>query len=215
MKGIEESASTDGKSLSVRFANITKDNIGQFRSLNLAIFPVRYNDKFYRDLVKGDTINEDNELIRLAYHNDCLIGAIACRLEDVKTGDIIEDTAKKNDSTFKKLYIMTLGVLAPYRGYGVGNKLLKHIIEFVKTSAVVSQIYLHVQINNESAISFYKKFKFDVVETLKGYYKKIEPADCYILGRTFAASEKCIPVEEKKERVQGAFSVRIQRPVVV
>ena len=45
---------------------------------------------------------------RPAYHNDVLVGAIACRLEAKEGGKA-------------KLYIMTLGVLAPYRGEGVGK----------------------------------------------------------------------------------------------
>ena len=43
-----------------------------------------------------------------AYYNDILIGAIACRLEAKGDGKA-------------KLYIMTLGVLAPYRDLGVGE----------------------------------------------------------------------------------------------
>ena len=42
-----------------------------------------------------------------AYHNAVLVGAIACRLEAHGTG--------------AKMYIVTLGVLAPYRGMGVGE----------------------------------------------------------------------------------------------
>ena len=44
----------------------------------------------------------------VAYYNDILIGAIACRLEAKGDGKA-------------KLYIMTLGVLAPYRDLGVGE----------------------------------------------------------------------------------------------
>ena len=42
----------------------------------------------------------------------------------------------------------------------------------------------HVQVNNESAIDFYKKFGFEVVETYPHYYKRIEPADAHVLQKT-------------------------------
>lgn len=42
----------------------------------------------------------------------------------------------------------------------------------------------HVQINNEGAIAFYKKFGFEIVETKEHYYKRIEPADAYVLQKT-------------------------------
>ena len=35
--------------------------------------------------------------------------------------------------------------------------------------------------NNESAIEFYKKFGFNIVETKEQYYKRIEPADAHVL----------------------------------
>lgn len=38
--------------------------------------------------------------------------------------------------------------------------------------------------NNESAIEFYKKFGFEVVETYPHYYKRIEPADAHVLQKT-------------------------------
>ena len=44
------------------------------------------------------------------YFRDVFVGGIGCRVEN------IEDS-----TTDKKLYIMTLGVLAPYRGQGIGE----------------------------------------------------------------------------------------------
>ena len=43
-----------------------------------------------------------------AYHNDVLVGAIGCRLESAEEGS-------------KRLYIILLGVLAPYRGMLTGG----------------------------------------------------------------------------------------------
>lgn len=44
--------------------------------------------------------------------------------------------------------------------------------------------FRHVQVNNNGAIDFYKKFGFEVVETKEHYYKRIEPADAHVLQKT-------------------------------
>lgn len=43
--------------------------------------------------------------------------------------------------------------------------------------------FRHVQVNNEGAIAFYKKFGFEVVDKKQNYYKRIEPADAYVLQK--------------------------------
>ena len=45
--------------------------------------------------------------------------------------------------------------------------------------------FRHVQISNEDAIKFYAKFGFDVVEKKENYYKRIEPADAFVLKKHF------------------------------
>lgn len=65
------------------------------------MFPVSYNDKFYKDVL------EAGELAKLAYYNDVVVGAVCCRVD-------ISDNSRR-------LYIMTLGCLAPYRRLGIGN----------------------------------------------------------------------------------------------
>ena len=70
-----------------------------------------------------------------------------------------------------QLYIMTLGCLAPYRRLGIGTKMLEHVLNVVRDDGNFTSIFLHVQINNESAIEFYKKFGFNIVETKEQYYK--------------------------------------------
>ena len=72
---------------------------------------------------------------------------------------------------FSQLYIMTLGCLAPYRRLGIGTKMLEHVLKVVQEDGNFASIFLHVQINNQSAIEFYKKFGFNIVETKEQYYK--------------------------------------------
>jgi N-alpha-acetyltransferase 50 len=45
-----------------------------------------------------------------------------------------------------------------------------------------------VQVNNESAIAFYKKFGFEVIDLKKNYYKRIEPADALVLSKDLKKS---------------------------
>merc|ERR1712212_383311 len=78
---------------------------------------------------------------------------------------------------------MTLGCLASYRRHGIGTKMLEHVLNIVEKDGHFTSIFLHVQINNDSAIEFYKKFGFRIVETKEQYYKKIEPADAHVLEK--------------------------------
>lgn len=63
-----------------------------------------------------------------------------------------------------------------------GKKLLNHALELCAKQNI-SEIYLHVQTNNEDAISFYKKFGFEITETIQNYYTNITPPDCYVLTK--------------------------------
>jgi len=83
----------------------------------------------------------------------------------------------------KRVYIMTLGVLAPYRGYGIGSRLLAHVVEVAEKRSDLTEIYLHVQVNNDDAIGFYNRANFTTVDRLENYYKRISPPHCYVVSR--------------------------------
>lgn len=57
------------------------------------------------------------------------------------------------------------------------------IEQALKDKSIVD-IYLHVQLGNEAAKVFYEKHGFQQVDIIKDYYKKIDPADCYLLVKT-------------------------------
>ena len=51
----------------------------------------------------------------------------------------------------------------------------------------VRVVYLHVQTNNDAALDFYARHGFEKVGKIEGYYKRIEPPDCYLLGKVVNA----------------------------
>ncbi|KAK9682612.1 hypothetical protein RND81_10G085400 [Saponaria officinalis] len=157
------------KQVTLSLDGLRDKNIMQLKKLNVTLFPVRYNDKYYADaLAAGD-------FTKLAYYNDICVGAIACRVE-------------KKDSGAVSVYIMTLGVLAPYRGLGIGTKLLNHVLDLCSKQNI-SELYLHVQTNNDDAINFYKKFGFEITDTIKNYYTNITPPDCYVVSKNFTQTQ--------------------------
>lgn len=63
-----------------------------------------------------------------AFFNDIVVGAVCCRIDNTK-GE-------------KRLYIMTLGCLAPYRQRGVGTMLLQHVFKICEKDKAITAIFL-------------------------------------------------------------------------
>jgi ribosomal protein S18 acetylase RimI-like enzyme len=57
------------------------------------------------------------------------------------------------------------------------------VLNLCKERTSIEEIYLHVQVNNEAAIAFYKKYGFEIIQEVKNYYKRIDPPDCYVLQK--------------------------------
>merc|ERR1712025_446074 len=146
----------------VELGEVTQHNVRVLRLINQQVFPVSYNHRFYRDILSL------GEWAKLAFLDDLIIGAVCARVESTELG--------------KRCYIMTLGCLGAYRRLGVGSKLLEHVLTMAKKENV-NHVTLHVQTSNNSAIEFYQQNGFKIVETKEGYYKKIEPADAYVLQK--------------------------------
>ena len=177
--------------------------------MNLACFPVQYQETYYKDVVE----KHDEGLCKFAYWNGFVVGAACSRIEDIpqqddkeakkdKDGDTTMTTATDNNTnnsaksspsksnsknTNKRIYIMTLGVLAAYRGRQIGTQLIQSIFDHYESHKEneykdVTEMVLHVQISNDDAIKFYTtRFGFEKGEMVENYYRRIDPPHCYKL----------------------------------
>ncbi|GAA5989015.1 hypothetical protein JCM5350_001750 [Sporobolomyces pararoseus] len=120
----------------VNLGSLTVNNLGTVKKLHNCLFPVSYTDRFYQDSLNLDLSPE--EFNKLVFYQDLPVGVLVSRIEPLSNEapkDI--DQAVTNPSTEQndenkdgyKLYIMTLGVLAPYRNQGLASKLIHHLLE--------------------------------------------------------------------------------------
>jgi len=149
-----------------RYGEVIDKNIEQLLTINKSILPVQYSEAFYKGVLE-----RGRKFAYFAYFNDVVVGAVSCRMENVK--DEI------------KLYVLTLGVLEPYRRLGIGLKLLEKVLDIAKRNPQVVSVYLHVHVVNQNAIHFYLKHDFKEMERIQDYYSKIDEPHCLLLEKRF------------------------------
>lgn len=155
------------------FEEVSDGNVSELEKINLAIFPIRYPPQVYKDIVQCSVsfLARTGDPAEGSERGSRPIGAVACRLE--KAPDLGGQVL---------LYIITIGVLAPYRNAGLGAALLEKTLGTVREylpEVVLAR--LHVQVSNKDAIRFYEKHGFKVVNTVENYYLRTEPRHAVVL----------------------------------
>ncbi len=94
------------KQVLYQLGDVSQANIQQLKALNIATLPVRYSEKFYRDLISNYT----TDYLKYAVWNGFVVASVCARVE-----------TSPEDPDKSKLYVMTINVLAPYRRRGIGK----------------------------------------------------------------------------------------------
>jgi len=76
-------------------------------------------------------------------------------------------------------HLISIAVLEPYRGRGIGSALLRETIRVMKEVYDVESIYLEVRVSNNVAIRLYEKYGFIKMRRIEGYYTDGE--DAYVM----------------------------------
>ncbi|KAJ3416982.1 N-alpha-acetyltransferase 50 [Chytridiales sp. JEL 0842] len=182
----------------ITLSPVTESTLQDFRRLNTVIFPIKYNDEFYKSALRNA------DMTRLSWVGGECVGAVCCLKE------VVRDFAPERRW---RVYIRTIGVLAPYRRLGIGQLLIKTMVAACQSDPSIDYMFLHVQTSNTSALRFYESLGFKVVEKIEGYYrlnKGVEPPDAFLVQLDLRNDRK-EGVKQQQKQVGKSVQVKKSR----
>lgn len=140
--------------------------------IHLALFPIRYESEFFLNVVNGHGIVSwaAVDSSRSDSQRDELIGFVTARTVAAKESEIDDlfGYDARNDQIL--VYVLTLGVIEPYRNFGIATALVREVIKYASGLYTCRAVYLHVISYNDPAIHFYKKMSFNCLRRLRDFY---------------------------------------------
>lgn len=183
---------------------ITQAHVLSLKRLNSLLLPVAYPESFYRELL---TEADTQAVSRMALWDGLCIGGVRGKVEDLPEADVGDQEGNGGSRTQPskgkrrvRMYLMTLGVLSPFRGVGVGGRLVEWLLKGGDraTEWEVVEVYAHVWEANQEALDWYVKRGFVVEkEVLQGYYRRLRPNGAKVVrwtkraGRQTSSSNFC------------------------
>ncbi|KAI6239518.1 N-alpha-acetyltransferase 50 [Aphelenchoides fujianensis] len=151
-------------SATIKLCDVTPHNWKETKQLEEAIFARSHDERLY-------TIKADGEAFaKVAHVNDRAVGLVLCSLRTT------------NDR--KQLHIHAIGVLAPYRRFGVAGMLMNSALGFCDGDRAIKCVDLHVRVDNASAIRFYERFGFTKISLSKDHYPNETPSDAFLMEKS-------------------------------
>lgn len=172
------------------FVEVGAENLHELRAINAALFPMTYPASYYRSVL------ETGSIARLVYWRGTLAATLSCRLQSPQgaagVSSLLPRASEPHCAAAKsanggctplECYIMTLGVLAPYRRLGIGSAMLAHICaHYAAADPRPAALVLHVHTANNAALRFYHAHGFSIAMTLPEYYFRLSPQSAYLLS---------------------------------
>jgi len=165
----------------------TKEDIPSFKQINALLLPIPYPESFYRELLTEE-IDRNITLLAL-WHDDPatigkakgrLIGAARCRLFSQPPS---ATTTAVRAGVKPMLYLSTLVLLSPYRGYGIAAHMVDVLLRRAVDDYGIGSVGAHVWEANEVGLEWYRKRGFREVAREQGYYRKLNPTGAVVVQR--------------------------------
>lgn len=149
------------------YRTLCPDDDTPLKALHAALFPVAYEDAFYKkacfglDDVRSVVCEVDGELA----------GCITFRVVPVLE---CEDAAALGllgaDPASQVAYILTLGTSESHRRKGIGSSLLHRMTVECRSLTECRLLYLHVIVDNAAALAFYDRHRFQHLALVHSFY---------------------------------------------
>eukprot|EP00808_Paulinella_micropora_P015896 g1144.t1 len=133
-------------------------DVPALKELHNQLFPVKYSDKFYVELLTDKYVTL---LIFLPLEQGGrMIGLSTCRVSDSKVSCRYR----------KEGYIATFGIHPDFRRLRLGLFLLQETCALLRQDWQCNLVSLHVKVDNQAAITMYRKAGFTISMRMRNHY---------------------------------------------
>lgn len=121
---------TNNEKIFIDFRKINEYDFDAIKALHEEFFPVRYSDKFYRDVCRGVGLSRGELFSSIATVNGRMVGFILAQLLKYPSQSEDKDLFSYENNPSSVCYILTLGIKEEYRRSGAGTNLIMHSINY-------------------------------------------------------------------------------------
>ncbi len=146
------------KNINIRFRKARNEDLGQIQRIESLSFKNPYPPYYTRALIESLS-----DVSLVAEIENKIVGYIFARIEYGKIG-----------------HIVTIAVDPKYRRMGIGEALMREVINKLK-ELNCSSVYLEVRVSNKPAINLYRKLGFLITRRIQKYYRDGE--DAFLMER--------------------------------
>ncbi|KAJ5072525.1 n-alpha-acetyltransferase 60 [Anaeramoeba ignava] len=194
-KRSQDNLNKDPKALFIEkdfnFGKITKQNIEQVIALDKTLFPIEYDENFYKRLYGPET----ESIVVITKQTNEIIGVATAKI-----------STKIDDWWYPRIdqgYIMTLGVREDHRRKGIGSYLVSKISTHLFIQKKVESVTLHVKADNKAAINLYKKIGYEESKKLPDFYEiNNEKHDAILMNYRYSTFLKNNPKFKQNQKQQ-------------
>lgn len=136
--------------------------------INRVSLPENYTPEFFKE-----HLDKWKHSFLVGMYEDKIVGYVMCRVE--------WGWSNFSPKFTRKGHVISLAVLPEYRRLGIGEKLMVHALDALKTRYSANEVYLEVRVSNMPAIKLYEKLGFKIIRVVPMYYSDGE--DAYIMAR--------------------------------